>query len=167
MCFLSFRRLLTFIVVVMVTATTVAASDVKSGKSDCDTLLGAVMPFAEQMLKAHGEFFPFGAAMQSDGKVAAVGAWDGDEHPNSTDVITLLKDGFVAGARKGEYKATALVYDVWYKSDDGSLTDAIAVALDHRDNYSVVVFYPYTLKDGLLSVGKIQVHDGAYEVFGR
>lgn len=139
----------------------------QSQKFDCEALLDVVMPFAEQMLKTHGEFFPFGAAMLPDGKTTQVGAWDGDEHPKSADIITLLKDGFVAGARKGEYKATALVYDARYKSDDGALTDAIAVELDHRDNYSVVVFYPYSLKDGLLSVEKIQVHDGAFGVFGR
>ncbi|MBM7049019.1 MULTISPECIES: hypothetical protein [Rhizobium] len=139
----------------------------QSPKGDCEVLLGAVMPFAEQMLKSYGEFLPFGAAMQSDGKVTQVGASDGNEHPQPADLIALLKEGFAAEARNGKYKATALVYDARYKSADGSVSDAIAVALDHRDNYSVVVFFPYTLRESSLSIGQARAEAGVNEIFGQ
>jgi hypothetical protein len=32
-------------------------------KDDCNQLLNAALPFAEQMLREHGEFLPFGAQM--------------------------------------------------------------------------------------------------------
>jgi len=38
---------------------------------DLDQLLNAVLPFAQQMLSKHGEFFPFGASMTIDGEIIA------------------------------------------------------------------------------------------------
>ena len=58
-------------------------------------------------------------------------------------MIKLLKQAFVAGAKFGEFMATALVYNVRVAlppSDKKS--DAIAVSLDLRSNYSVIVYYP-------------------------
>ena len=50
-----------------------------------------------------------------------------------------------AGAESGEYRATALVYDVLTTPPGKeNKPDAIAVALDHRDDYSVVVYFPYS-----------------------
>jgi hypothetical protein len=42
-------------------------------KADCEALMNAVLPFAEQMLDRHGAFHPFGGAMGADGEVAAAG----------------------------------------------------------------------------------------------
>ena len=36
-------------------------------KEDYNALLNWLMPFAEDMLKKHGEFFPFGAAVNAAG----------------------------------------------------------------------------------------------------
>ena len=81
-------------------------------KGDCEQLMNAVLPFAEEMLTNHGEFQPFGGTMTPDGQIGMTGGWTGDEHPASTEVIELVKAGFRAGAERGEYKATALVFDV-------------------------------------------------------
>jgi hypothetical protein len=40
-----------------------------NAKADAETLLNAVMPFAERMLAEHGEFYPYGAAMKPDGEI--------------------------------------------------------------------------------------------------
>lgn len=107
-------------------------------KADCQALVNSVLPFAQQMLTAHGEFYPFGGAMRPDGQLVAIAGYDGSEHPPSVDLITLMKDGFIAAARKGEYKATAMVYDARVKlPSTEEKPDAIAVSLNHRDNYSV------------------------------
>jgi len=78
-------------------------------KSECEKVMNAVLPFAEEMLTKHREFLPFG------------------------------------GSQTGALKATALVYDILTvppgKEDK---QNAIAIALDHRDNYSVIVIFPYS-----------------------
>ena len=122
-------------------------------KADCEKLMNWLLPFARQMLERHGEFFPFGGALRPNGEVVPVASYDGSNHPLSADLIRLIKDGFVEAARRSEYKATALVYDVKVKlPSTGETSDAIAISLNHRDNYSVIVLFPYQLKSGKLTV---------------
>ena len=103
-------------------------------KADCEALMNWLLPFARQMLEGHGEFFPFGAAMRPDGQLVPVASFEDTNRPRSADLIRLIKDGFVGGARRGEYKATALVYDVTVKlPSSGETSDAIAISLNHRE----------------------------------
>jgi hypothetical protein len=135
-------------------------------KADCESLMNSLLPFAEQMLQLHGEFFPFGGAMRSSGEVVAVAGYDGSERPLSADLIRLIKEGFVEGARKNEYRATAHVYDVRVKlPSSGEKSDAIAISLNHRDNYSVVVLFPYRLNDGKLTVAAAYAQAGEADIF--
>lgn len=143
-----------------------AMADTQTAKFECQKLLDAAIPFAEKMLTQHGEFFPYGGALNAKGEYTEIGAYDGDEHPASNDVINLLKRGFIQGAKSGDYRATALVYDVKVSlpnSQDKS--DALAVALDHKDSYSVVVYLPYKLKDGKLTYGQIFAEKGKADIF--
>jgi len=137
-----------------------------SPKSECESLMTAALPFAEQMLSKYGEFFPYGQALSTEGKVVSVAAFDGREQPPSADVISLIKQGFVQEAKAGKYKATALVYDVRVISpSSGEKTDAIAVSLNHRDNYSVVVYFAYKIKDGKYTPGEVFAQQGEADVF--
>jgi hypothetical protein len=111
---------------------------------ECEELLSAVVPFAEQMLIKNREFFPFGTTLASDGQLAHAAGWTGEEQPSSAELIALLQSGFQKGASNGDYKATALVFDVRTMPPGKEVKqDAIAVALDHRDAYSIVVYFPY------------------------
>ena len=133
-------------------------------KADCEVLANHVIPFAEQMLRTHGEFFPFGAAMRPDGQLVPVAGYDGDEHPQSADLIRLIKEGFIQSARQGRYKATALAYDTRLTTA-GESSDAIAVSLNHRDNYSVIAFFPYTISDGNVTIGAAFAEKGEADIF--
>jgi hypothetical protein len=135
-------------------------------KVDCEVLMNSVIPFAEQMLSSHGEFLPFGGAMRSNGELVSIAGYDGDEHPPSSDLIRLIKDGFIEAARQGQFMATALVYDVRViLPSTGDKSDAIAVSLNHRDNYSIVVIFPYKLDSGKLTVGDAFAHKGEADIF--
>ena len=112
-------------------------------KADCEALMNSMRPLAEQLLSTHGEFHPFGGAMRSDGEVVTIAGYDGSEHPVSAELIAVMKEAMVAAARNREYRATAIVYDARVELPASrERSDAIAVALDHRSNYSVVVFFP-------------------------
>jgi hypothetical protein len=139
---------------------------VTDGKSDCEALLEAVLPFAERMLATDREFFPYGGAMKSDGEIVSIGGLsEGDEPPAMDSVIGVLKTAFVAGARAGTYRATALVSDVSVTPEDGEASNAIAAALDHADGYSVIVLLPYAFEGKDLLFGEISAQAGAREVF--
>jgi hypothetical protein len=135
-------------------------------KADCEALLNSLLPFAQQMLTAHREFLPFGGGMKPDGKVVSATGYDGNEHPRSADIISQMKSGFVEAARKGEYKATAIVFDVKVTlPSSGEKSDAIAISLNHRDNYSIVVLFPYKIDDGKLSMGTAFAQRGEADIF--
>lgn len=137
-----------------------------SPKAECDFLMNAVLPFAEERLLKHGEFFPYGGALRPNGEVVGVGVYDGREHPPSKDVILLLKEAFQQGAKSGEYSATALVYDVWVAlPSSGNRSDAIAVSLNHQDNYSVIVMLPYEINNGQLQYGEVFAQKGEADIF--
>ena len=135
-------------------------------KADCESLLNAVLPFAQQMLDRHGEFYPYGGAMTTDGQITSVAAYDSREHAASTDVIEFVKSAFVAGAREGKYRATALVYDVRVTlPSDGKKSDAIAVSLNHRSHNSVTVLFPYTIENAKAVIGPAVAQKGEADVF--
>lgn len=137
-----------------------------SPKEQCETLLDSVLPFAEKMLKEHGEFYPFGATLKRDGTQALAAADNGTDKPASQPLIDLLKSGFRAAAVKGDIVASALAYDVRVTPPGSSTkTDAVAVELDHRDGYSVVVFFPYTVKSGSVVFGDAFANAGANSIF--
>jgi hypothetical protein len=99
------------------------------------------------------------------GKLVSIAGDDGNEHPRSVDVMALLKGAFVDGASKGEHLATAIVYDVRVKSGTEKKSDAIAVALDHRDGDSVIVLFPYEIDAGKLTLGVAFAPKGDADIF--
>jgi hypothetical protein len=142
------------------------AQAMNSPKAECEQLLDALLPFAEKMLREHGEFYPYGGTMDHSGKINHAAADDGTSHPPSSALIELLRNGFVSGAANGTYKATALVYDVRViPPGRESKTDAIAVELDHRDDYSVVVYFPYKFERGEVTLEAPFAQEGDDRVF--
>jgi hypothetical protein len=137
-------------------------------KSQCEQLLNEVLPFAKKMLSEHGEFYPFGASMKPDGEIVIAGASDGREHPPSQPLIDILRQSFHADAKSGAIIASATVYDVrTIPPGATSKTDAVAVELDHRDNYSVVVLFVYTVSAGTVQFAAPIAHQGTFEIFGQ
>ena len=139
---------------------------VKTPKAESEDLMNAALPLAEQLLAEHGEFLPYGQAMDKAGKFIAIGASDGREHPPSKDLIKLLKDGFKEGARTGKYKATALVYDVRVTlPSTGAKSDAIAVSLNHEGKYSALIFIAYRLDGRKVVMGEVFAQQDENYVF--
>ena len=150
----------------LISATAWSQNVSQQAKADCETLMNEVLGVAKRMLREHGEFFPYGGAMEPTGEIVSVSGYDGREQPPSADIIRLIRGAFVDAAAAGTYKATALVYDVRVTSRaSGVKSDAIAVALDHRDQYSVVVFFPYQLVNGELRFGEVFAQQGERNVF--
>lgn len=59
-------------------------------QSDLDSLLNAALPFAQQMLAEHGEFYPFAITLSGSGEQGVVaGDTVGSEHPSCDEVLSL------------------------------------------------------------------------------
>ena len=135
-------------------------------QAEAEELVNAVLPRAEDMLIARGEFLPFGSAVTVDGEITQLAV--GDEHRDSSieDVIEALKGKLRNGADTNTYRATALVFPIQAQlpgSDDE--TEAVAIALDHQANYSVVLIIPYALSDGAVEFGEAVAQQGEDDMF--
>ncbi|MGZ5906292.1 MAG: hypothetical protein ACXWKQ_13160 [Reyranella sp.] len=121
---------------------------------------------AKELLSSHGGFLPFGGAMRSSGELVSVGTYAGEAPTQSTELIRLLKASFIDAARKGEFKATALVYDVRVAlPSTRQKSDAVAVSLNHRDGYSVIAILPYKIDSGKLIIGSAFTQEGEADIF--
>lgn len=141
-------------------------------KQQCEVLMNAGVPLAQQILGQRGEFLPFAAAMRDDGEIVYLGAYDGrKDRPlfgSQPDLVNSLTDTLLAGARRREYVATALFCDVDFSLPaQRESVAAIAVSLDHRENYSVVVLLPYTIEDGKVGLGAARAEAGKGDIFRR
>ena len=139
-------------------------------KADCEVVMNFGLPLADELLKRHGEFLPFAAAMRPNGEIVCLGAYDGREVPSLAgsfaEIIRSLKDTLIAGARRQEYMATALFYEVGFTLPSSSeRRDAVAVSLNHRDGYSVIVLLPYTIEDAGIVYDVPHAQPGEGDIF--
>jgi hypothetical protein len=114
--------------------------------------LNAIMPMVVENLGRYGEFAPVGLALNNSGKIELVMVHD--EHaPDTNALIAQIRRGFVAGAREGRYRATALAYDsLVAPPGNDRKADAIAVAIDQRGGSSALYYFPYHRDQGGVQV---------------
>jgi len=111
---------------------------------DLDDLLNALLPFAQQTLAKHGEFFPFGASVTPTGEIFATGAYEGNEHPPSQQLIDLLTQAFRQEASAGKIRAAAICCGVRaIPPGQTEKTDAIRISAEHQNGEAVDVYLPY------------------------
>jgi hypothetical protein len=113
--------------------------------ADLDALLNAVIPFTQQMLSAHGEFYPVGASMSSAGEIALASAASETERPKSQDIIDDLVAYFRAEASNGGIRACIVCYDGRVAPPGHTeKSDAICAWLEHQCGESIALFLPYS-----------------------
>ena len=101
-----------------------------------------------------------------DGSVEFTNHFDGNEHPNSKDVIEKLNQIHKELASEGNIKANGIVWNAAIADEKGKPSDAIIVSLEHKDAYSVIVGEPY--KIGLfkkITFGNLFAMEGKNNIF--
>jgi hypothetical protein len=137
-------------------------------KADSEKLLVAARVVADRMLHEFGEFLPYGHIMRPDGEIVSVSATTGEEEPASKDLISILRDGYRKEAEAGKLLVAAVIYDARVTAPSGPLKkDAVAFQIDHRDGYSVEVFFPYSLDSAKVVFGPPFAQKGADAIFPR
>ena len=133
-------------------------------REDCLKLALAALPFALDMLKKNGGFYPYGWIMRTDGQFETVGAHD--DKLNSDQAQAFIKAFFDDGARKGTLRATAMVLDSTFTLQQGQKADVIAIGLCHVEGYAVTYVYPYMRQtDGDIVLGTGFPQPRANDVF--
>jgi hypothetical protein len=115
-------------------------SATQQAQDDLDGLVGTALPFAQQILDQHGEFFPYGVALNDSGEARMIAAdSDPGEHPESADVLRTLVQGLQRD--RASLRAVAVVADVRVAD-----SDAIRVDVEHREGHAISVLLPYKKK---------------------
>jgi hypothetical protein len=108
-------------------------------------LLNYCESFAKQMLSSSGEFYPFGAVINPEGRLEAMGAHLGTEHPASQDQYVFLYGALAQMAKEGKIIGLAVAANVNIPEQFQSpLPDGIRVHIEAPD-YSRHVYIPYRL----------------------
>jgi hypothetical protein len=129
-------------------------------------LLNFLLPHAEQMLNEHGEFYPYAAALDSDGELSAVGADFDDDSPDVGEVLLALHEGLRERAAAGTIRASGIAADVTLTDpDSGETTDAVQVELDHAEGDALDIFVPYETQPEGIKFGELVAAQGREPVF--
>jgi len=136
-------------------------------RRDMDALLDQLLAFAREMLRKQGAVYPFGAVTRSDGRMRLVASSGGAVDSND-ELMTMVVSGMRQQALAGEIRAAGVCYSVHVPADDGTIADAIAVALEDDTGENALVFMPYT-RGRLTGVkfDEITVSPGEPRVFAR
>jgi hypothetical protein len=163
------QGLLVAALIALAASSSSSASQHMTPKEECEALMNALVPFAEQLLSKRREFYPFGGTMSIDGKISPGATFTGDERPDSQSLIDLLEKGYRDGAKRHLYKATAIIVDVrTIPPGKKDKQDAVEVRLDHVSGYSVKVLLPYAFsRDGKLEFAPPFSARGDGRIFGR
>jgi hypothetical protein len=114
-------------------------------REDLASLLGALVPFAQQQLTEHGTFAPFAGAMTLDGQVRGYGARPEAEGMQPAEVVDMLMANLREAAQRGECRAGAICCDVSVaREEGGEKVSAIAVSLEDAEGTAMECFMPYS-----------------------
>lgn len=111
----------------------------EQAQSDLDGLLNAVLPFVEQTLARHGDFYPFGAVVRSGGEYAMASPEPaGDGEGTAQSMLASL----YAGVRQDAEDLRAVAFAINVETDE---SDAVLVELEHIEGQTIDVLVPYEL----------------------
>jgi hypothetical protein len=131
-------------------------------------LLNFLLPYAERMLIQHGEFYPYAAALDTEGELNAVGADLEDDAPDVGELLVALHEGLREQAADGAIRASGIAADVTLTDpESGETTDAVQVELDHADADAVDIFVPYETEGEGIKFGELVAAEGREPVFAH
>ena len=110
--------------------------------------------FGKQMIEGHGEFFPFGAVIDTSEKMICVGGSNGDEHPPAQEIAKILMESFQRQFSEGSIIAAALAANVNIPGEfNPPYPDGIRTTIECR-GFARNIYLPYKMSGGGL-LGKL------------
>lgn len=137
-------------------------------QEDLDSLLNSLIPFAQEMLSQHGEFYAFAAIIDLKGEVSLVSMEDEAEaeYPDDDDLIELFTGALREKAAEGEIRATGICVNVKViPPDQEEEVDAICAILEHNSGEAIDGFLPYTHSGDEFEYGELFAGAGEQKIF--
>lgn len=124
--------------------------------------MNELLPVAKKMLSEFGEFYPYGGYMKLNGDIVHVGAKANEtDHPKSTDLVDIIEVSLRKTVASRQCKAVAIVYNVTVTLPNSTQTsDAIQVCVEHINNYSAEVFFPYKIDNAEIVYNSVFAQQG-------
>ena len=113
-----------------------------SDRTDLDALFGFVVQSAEPLLAKHGEFYPFAATMDREGRCAGLTIEMGTEQPSSKEVQATLAAALLDRTKDGSCRAAAICVNARVTKAERAFNALIAY-LEHDSGLALEVGLPY------------------------
>lgn len=128
-----------------------------SNKEELELLLYKVLSTAKFLLEKNGEYYPFAQIIDEKGNITSIASYDGNEHPNSNEVIKLLILSLKEEIKKESIRGIGLSINTNITvSEKKEKLDAIKVQLEHKEGKAMDVYLPYKkLKSGAFEYQEI------------
>jgi len=118
-------------------------------EADYRKLYNHCVGFAMQMLADKQAFYPFGAKINADGSLGAVGANSGEQHPAPDVLLEILTAGLSEEVLAGKIRACCLCFDgKWQSAKDAAKSDVIMCIMEHRAENAMQFVVPYSVTAG-------------------
>jgi hypothetical protein len=129
-------------------------------------LLNFLLPQAERMLGEQGEFYPYAAAVETDGSIEPVAPAVATDNPDVGDILIALHNDLREQAAEGSIRASGIAADVSLTDpDSGETTDAVQIELDHAAGDAVDIYVPYERAGPEVRFGELVAAQGREPVF--
>jgi hypothetical protein len=135
-------------------------------REEMDRVLDVLVTASQQFLADQGGFYPHAAAIDSGGDLQLYAGWTGEDHPDPTELMELLRGSLRSLAEAKEVRATGIAVDVRVVPPGSEQqSDAISVALEHAEDDPVSVFLPYRAERGAVQYGELYATPGESKIF--
>jgi hypothetical protein len=137
-----------------------------TSQEELNAVLGEACRAALNLLEKNRELYPFAIVMEKGGGIRHVAGYTGSEIPLSGEVVELLIAGLATNVSNGTLIAVGIVTDVRITDrQTGQKTDAVSVALEHRNDDPVTCYLPYSFEGDRLVEGELVAERGVLRVF--
>jgi hypothetical protein len=117
--------------------------------NDIQKLIDYSLSFAKTLLAEFKEFYPFAAAVNSDGELIPVTIHEGDEFPSSKDFSKKLELLLEKQLEENKKRTIAITTDVLVKRPDAETShDAISIKIrQSAEKEYIIYFFEYNLSN--------------------
>lgn len=112
-------------------------------KNDFRIVSDPLFKFAEEHVRKHGAYLPFGAVLSRSGEVTLQAAATNSDLATSEEILPLLVEGLQLAV---DAETTAAAVAEWVKIgvNGSNLVDAMKVQIHHRRGLSIAFYVPAT-----------------------